>query len=64
MVDEWERQRENEDFADFTARIDNPPNYIVDVVTRLQEADEDGLEGGPEHHLPAVICGFFSGKEK
>jgi len=54
VVDEWERQREDENFADFTARIDNPPDYIVDAVTRLQEADGDGLEGGTDGESPCT----------
>ena len=52
MVDEWECQREGKDFDDFTARIDNPPNYIVDAVTRLQDADSGGLGAAwPVSHL-------------
>ena len=52
VVDEWERQREDENFADFTARIDNPPDYIVDAVTRLQDADSGGLGAArPVSHL-------------
>ena len=54
VVDEWEHQREGEEFDDFTARIDNPPDYIVDAVTRLQDADGGGLGGSTDSESPCT----------
>ncbi len=45
LVDDWEAQRDNEDDEEYCDRRDNPPNHIVDAVTRLQKA-ESGVMGG------------------
>jgi len=41
MIAEWESRREEEEFQEYTDRIDNPPTPIVAAYTRVNARDAD-----------------------
>jgi hypothetical protein len=41
MIAEWNRQRDDKDTDEYCARINHPPDHIVEAVTRLL-AESDG----------------------
>ena len=47
MVAEWESRREEEEFKDYSNRIDDPPSPIVVAYTRIIVRDADGEFASP-----------------
>ena len=47
MVAEWESRREEEEFKDYSNRIDDPPSPIVVAYTLIIVRDADGEFASP-----------------
>ena len=43
VIAKWESRREEEEFQDYSDRIDNPPSPIVAAYTRVNASDADSL---------------------
>ncbi len=47
VIAKWESRREEEEFQDYSDRIDNPPSPIVAAYTRVNARDADSLFASP-----------------
>jgi hypothetical protein len=47
VIAQWESQREEEEFQDYSDRIDSPPSPIVAAYTRVNARDADSLFASP-----------------
>ena len=47
VIAEWESQRKEEEFQDYSDRIENPPSPIVAAYTRVNARDADSLFASP-----------------
>jgi hypothetical protein len=47
VIAEWESRREEEEFQEYSNRIDNPPSPIVAAYTRVNVRDADSLFASP-----------------
>lgn len=54
IVNEWEAQRDDEDFDECLQRRGNPPDYVVDAYGRLQEALEGEVGSGDSPFSPSI----------
>ena len=62
MIAEWESRREEEEFKDYSDRIDDPPSPIVAVYTRVNTHDADSLFALPT--LPSQTQSVRSALDK
>ena len=47
VIAEWESRRKEEEFQDYSDRIENPPSPIVAAYTRVNARDADSLFASP-----------------
>ncbi len=62
VIAEWESRREEEEFQDYSKRIDDPPSPIVVAYTRINACDADSLFASPT--LPSRTQSVCSALEK
>ncbi len=43
VIDEWESRREEEEFQDYSDRIDDPPSPVIAAYTQINAHDADSL---------------------
>ena len=62
VIAEWESRRKEEEFQDYSNRIENPPSPIVAAYTRVNARDADSLFASPT--LPSQTQSVCSALEK